>query len=52
MTILSIFKPNLKLWWKNTKQNLIGWEVLLLFAIGLTVLLVIMGMMPYPLVNR
>ncbi len=51
MTILSILKLDSKAWWRKAKQNAIGWEVLLLFAAGLAVLLTIMTLMSYPLIT-
>lgn len=34
-------------WWRKIQQDPTGWGVLLLFALGITTLLLIMRMMPY-----
>lgn len=34
-------------WWRKVRQDSAGWGALLLFAVGITTLLLIMRMMPY-----
>lgn len=44
---MHVDKPENLDWWRKVRQNPTGWGALLLFALGISTLLIIMRMMPY-----